>query len=273
MDVHSSTWRTRLGILVVHNDPVPEVEIWSMAPPGVTVHTARFESPKRPGIEYVGSPWGAMLEAPDVARGIEQLARLGTDAICLCFGSSSFFGGAEFDAGFAADATRAAGVPVFTAAQAMTAALRDLDVSNPLVVMPPWFTTPTYQATTAYLMRAGFGVAGLVGFELGEQWREMPAYEIFDAGGRWTVRPEDVHDQVRRGFPSAADGVLLPGSGFRSREAIEPLERDLGVPVVTSNQACMWQFLRISGSGAIVDGGGRLLRHVAASRSDRTTVH
>ncbi|HEX4705422.1 MAG TPA: hypothetical protein VH352_25070 [Pseudonocardiaceae bacterium] len=249
----------RLGILVIHNDPVVEAELWRMAPPGVTIHAARFESPTSTGAEYTGESWRAMIDSPDVHRGLVQLGQLGPSAICLCFGSASFFGGHGFDSGFTVAATElAGGVPVYTAAQAICAALAATGVRRPLVVMPPWFTAPTFAATRNYLAAAGYGVAGLLRFELDRAWDTVRQHQIFDRGGRFEVRPDDVCQQVVDGFPSDADGVLIPGSGFRSWEAIEPIERLLDVPVVTSNQACLWRLLDLAGVEPDVPGAGRI---------------
>jgi maleate cis-trans isomerase len=44
---------------------------------------------------------------------------------------------------------------------------------------------------------------------------------------------------------------------------IERLERDLGKPVVTSQQAALWRALRLSGLADPVPGFGRLLREPA----------
>ncbi|HEX5567913.1 MAG TPA: hypothetical protein VFY14_13470, partial [Streptomyces sp.] len=67
------SWVAQLGILVIHNDPVVEAELWAMAPAGVTVHTARFESPTSNGTEYTGTSWQEMIASPDVRRGLVQL--------------------------------------------------------------------------------------------------------------------------------------------------------------------------------------------------------
>lgn len=251
-------WAASLGILVIENDPVPEAEIWAMAPADVTVHAARFESPTRSGREYTGSTWHEAVEAPDMARGLEQLGHLGVSAIGLCFGSGSFFGGRAFDDAFARQASaKATGTRVVTAARAIVAGLRATGVANPLVVMPPWFTRPTFEATERYLAEAGLGCAGLLPFELGAAWDGVEAHRLFDRGGRWEVLPDELHDRVLDGFPADADGVLVPGSGFRSREAVVPLERELGVPVVTSNQAVLWACLHLAGVGGD-PGHGRL---------------
>jgi maleate isomerase len=261
----TQTWLAQLGILVIHNDPVVEAELWAMAPPGVTVHAARFESPTSTGAEYTGESWRHMIDSPDVSRGLAQLGQLGVSAICLCFGSASFFGGTEFDQGFAAEASRIAGTTtVYTAGQSMCAALAASGVRAPLVVMPPWFTQPTFDATRSYLTSAGFTVVDLLQFQLGGHWDSVARHRIFDRGGRWEVRPDEVCRHVIEHFPDEADGVLIPGGGFRSREAIEPLERQLGVPVITSNQACLWRLMELTGIRAEIPDGGSLFTRLRA---------
>ncbi|MGZ3147176.1 maleate cis-trans isomerase family protein [Lentzea chajnantorensis] len=257
--MRAQAWTARLGVLVVHNDPVVEAELWSMAPPGVTVHTARFESPTSTGAEYTSESWERVVSSPDVRRGLVQLGELGVSAICLCFGSASFFGGLEFDTGFtAAAAELTGGTPVYTAGQAIRAALTTLGVRRPMVLAPPWFTAPTFAAAESYLTAAGFEPAALVPFRLGERWDGVERHRLFDRGGRWDVHPAEVCRQAAAAFPAHADGLLLPGSGFRSWEAVEELERRLGVPVVTSNQACLWRLLDLTGLDARVPGGGLL---------------
>ncbi|MFE4972944.1 hypothetical protein ACFRAR_12610 [Kitasatospora sp. NPDC056651] len=250
----------RLGILVIHNDPVPETEIWRMAPEGVSVHTARFECPRPDDTEYVGSPAGALANAPDVVRGLDHLGRLGAHSVALCFGSSSFFGGPAFDTEFVeAAGAHARGVPVYTAATAITAALRASGVRRPLLVMPPWFTEPTFRAAADYLGEVGIRQTRMVQFALGPEWDGVARYNAFDEGAHWTIDPAEVHQQVVKAFHDPdlprPDSVLVPGSGFPARAAVVPLERELGVPVITSNQAVLWYGLRRAATGAAPDAG------------------
>ena len=45
-------------------------------------------------------------------------------------------------------------------------------------------------------------------------------------------------------FMEEADAVFISCTNFRTFEIIESLEQDLGIPVVTSNQASLWLALR-----------------------------
>src|SRR6266481_6205985 len=51
-----------------------------------------------------------------------------------------------------------------------------------------------------------------------------------------------------------ADAVLLSGTGLPTIGVIEVLERDLGKPVVSSNQAALWRALRLAGVRESISG-------------------
>ncbi len=57
-----------------------------------------------------------------------------------------------------------------------------------------------------------------------------------------------------------ADAIFLPSPHWPVIEAIEPLERELGVTVMAASQACVWDALRLTGVSDRIDGYGRLLR-------------
>ena len=59
-----------------------------------------------------------------------------------------------------------------------------------------------------------------------------------------------------------ADAVLLSGTGLPTVGVLEMLERDLGKPVISSNQASLWRALRMAGVREPVAGFGRLLTAV-----------
>ena len=57
-----------------------------------------------------------------------------------------------------------------------------------------------------------------------------------------------------------ADGIFISCGNLRTFEAIEPLEKEFGIPVVTSNQAGLWQALRVAQIDDQLANLGRLLR-------------
>lgn len=56
-----------------------------------------------------------------------------------------------------------------------------------------------------------------------------------------------------------ADCVFLSCTDFRTVEILEPLEDCLGKPVISSNQASLWEALRIDEQGISISGFGSLL--------------
>jgi maleate isomerase len=57
-----------------------------------------------------------------------------------------------------------------------------------------------------------------------------------------------------------ADAIFISCGALRSVEIIDALEERTGKPVVTSNQAMLWDCLRLAGVNDRMDGLGRLFR-------------
>jgi maleate isomerase len=69
-----------------------------------------------------------------------------------------------------------------------------------------------------------------------------------------------LYQQIVKADLGHADAILICGTGFRSVSIIEDLEEKRGLPVVTANQASLWNCLRLSGVNDKILGYGRLLR-------------
>jgi maleate isomerase len=81
-----------------------------------------------------------------------------------------------------------------------------------------------------YLSETGYTVLHELGLAL-----ETHAYA--------SVTPEEWKAIVKENSRADADGYFLSCTNTRMIEAIEDLERDLGKPVVNSNQATLWACL------------------------------
>ena len=245
-------------MLIVQDEPIPEAEWWAMAPPGVSIHAARVGAP---------SPWAraplddptALELAPDLERGARQLGMMQLGAITVGHSSSSVVGGKGWDEAVVAGLSQLTGsVPVTTNGLDCLAALRALGIQRPFLFLPPWYSDAVVEAGRRYLSDWGLPPAGQQRFDPGPGYRDLPPPEVHRQGGVSDQDPEPLYQQVRRGCPEAADGVLIAGTGFRAVAVIEALEQDLGRPVVTANQASLWNCLRIAGVRAPVEGYGRL---------------
>lgn len=251
--------RARIGILVNHNDAVPESELWAMAPDAVTIHTARFRGPRSTGAEYPEDSAAILASSPEIQTGIGHLSRMRLAAICLCFSTPSYMATPGFDALLIKALLPESSIPMTTAAQATTEAMRALGIVRPFLVAPPWFDDGLLDAIGRHVGLLGLDVSGVLRLRLGAAWRGVKPFEIYDAGGQWEVDPADTYHQVREALPTRCDGVVIVGNGLRSVESIAWLEVDTGLPVITANQASLWHCLAIAGVHAGRPGFGRLL--------------
>ena len=122
----------RIGVLTPDFDPVPESELWAMAPHGVSIHASRVAWNRDPR---------AFAEPPHVDNATEQLVGLAPRAIIYAFTSSSYALGAEADGPLRARLEkRGGGVPVVLTCQAVTEALRFLAAHRVALIHPPWFS-------------------------------------------------------------------------------------------------------------------------------------
>lgn len=229
----------RLGALVIHNDPVPEVELWGERPPDVTIHTARFDTPRDAGEEFLGRSVARLVEGTGLRRAAEHLADLGAHAIGYCFTSSSVFGGDGFDDELErALAAATDGVPAVTSGRALRDEVRARRGQRFLVVVPPWFSDATVDALVRYLDLAERR-ARILRYELDAAWSHIARPDLFDAGARHAVTAEALVEQVARACPDDVDAVLVPGGGMRSLDAQRVLRSRFGLPTVSANGALL----------------------------------
>ena len=74
------------------------------------------------------------------------------------------------------------------------------------------------------------------------------------------IEPQRWYDEALSMRDPRADAYFLSCTTIRTAEMIEPLERALGKPVITSNQVAAWQALREQGITDQIAGFGSLFR-------------
>jgi maleate isomerase len=126
--------------------------------------------------------------------------------------------------------------------------LRTLGITRPAIATS--YLADIDARLVQVLEQSGFKVAAI---------RGMGFKRSIDMG---KVQPDETFRLAREVVRSApeADGILVSCGNLRSFEAIEPLESDTGLPVVTSNQAGLWQALRMAGITDRLAHLGRLLK-------------
>jgi maleate isomerase len=224
--------KARIGVIVPHMEVVAESEFAALAPPGVTVHTARV--PLGPvGSRQTGGkvdPFDIVrgfANRPDVDRAAMMLGAAPIDVVVFAFTSSSYLNGAEGDAALRRRLEEATGgAPVVVQGTATVAALRAVGAKRLVLVHPPWWPPALDEASAAFFEGQGFEVASSSRAPIESAQGEVDARELAD----WVAG--HVTDQ--------ADTVFFGGSGLRTIGIIADLEERLALSVVSANQAAFW---------------------------------
>ena len=238
--------RARIGILVPPGNPTVEPELYRMVPDGVSLHFARLQSPTpdgpaggAAGMEERTRAYREGLDGPTAALGQVRPA-----VIVLAHTASSYAVGVGGEQPLVDRVTRLGGAPALLAAHAVRDALRHLGVSR-LALGTPYPESISRQGR-AYWEASGFQIVGY--------------HRLADVVDIYAESEERAQELARRADAPEAQAVLLSGTGLPTVAVLETLERLLGKPVISSNQACLWRALRLAGVPDAVPGFGRLLR-------------
>ncbi len=234
-------WRGRIGLILPADNAVVEADFARRLPDGVSSLAVRLSSgDKRDEMPVEGVRFARFLTEADAG------------AVGYMCAASSFLLGPDGNADLCEKLTDAtAGLPSFTASTAMVDALRHLGVSRVSVLSPHPPTIAEHLG--GYLEASGFAVAGLTALDMG----------LRQINSKY---PGDVYRYVQQMDHSGADAIFIAATNFRALEVIDMIERDFGLPVVTSNQVALWAGLRAIGVTDPVPNAGRLLAAGAPRR-------
>jgi len=212
-----------------------DYEIQLMAPEGVHFLTTRMPF-RRTGV----ADDLALAEGLEVHAGL--LADAAVDLIAFnCTAASMLLGPERVNERI----TAATGIASVTTIEAVLDALAHLGARRLLLLDP--YPQEVEDAEVAHLAAAGFEVVA----------RGGPACATPVEQG--SLPPEEWRRIALETDPRGADTVLISCAGAQVATSIAEIERTVGVPVVASNQALLWQVLRLLGLPASSPGYGRLL--------------
>ena len=235
-------WRGRLGLIVPSSNSTNEPEFYGTLPDGVSLHTARMKL-----ADVDAESLSAM--ADDVERCAEYLADADVDVVAYGCTTGSLVKGPGYDESLEERIEAVTGSRAVATAASVKRAFEALDVSSVAITTP--YVDDLNEREVEFLDAAGYQVTGIDGLGIGPNT------------GIGAQAPETAYERARAIDTGDADAVFVSCTNYRTFEAIAPLEADLGKPVVTSNQATLWDALSALGvdGGDAVAGLGRLFEH------------
>lgn len=239
-------WRARVGFIT----PSPGHEnncheFYLMAPDGMTIvlTSLRVTELTQEGYDSAVDRIGiAVAELDD--RGVDALVQAGVPLVVTK--------GWGFEAKLLAQIASQTAIPVATDIGACVKAMQNLCMRRVVMLTP--FDESMDRQLTDYVANAGIEVVATRSLWPSDESSMSRRYGVA------TMPLSTPYHAAKELFCSTprVDGIWITGALMPSVAIIDSLERDLGVPVVSSMQAMMWAGLGLAKVKAEVPGYGRL---------------
>jgi len=236
--------RGRIGLMVPSVNTVAEPEMNRMRPEGVTVHAARMFIP---GDMTTLDAFVRMCEegCQNARRAVETLSTAKVDAYAFAFTAGSFFRGAGWDEEVAKGIETHGHAPCVVTSTAAIHALRAYGIKRIAVASPYAVGNGLLKE---FLNQKGIEVVHMEGLTVSSAQEEG----IQGIGAFRSL--------VERVDRPGAEAIFVSCTNFATIAALDQLERSIGKPIISANQATFWAVLRKIGVQDKLMGFGRLLR-------------
>lgn len=232
-------WRAKIGYVLLATEQTIQDDVFALRPPGIGIHFARAAIPDSITNETLAA------QRDLLAPSAETLLPDGSlDVICYaCTSGSLVIGEDVVHRELLRGAPNAKATSIIAAVHK---ALRTLGARRLAVVTP--YLTEINEREADYMTQAGFEILSITGLNI-EKDSDMVR-----------VTPDFLRDFALSVDRPDADAIFISCGALRSLDVVEEIEQRLGKPVVTSNQAMIWDCLRLAGIEDRIDGYGRLFR-------------
>lgn len=220
-------YRARIGLIVPPTNTVNEAEWARTIPDGVTFHTVRM-----PLHADTVSSDGRKALIEDLVSRVNQLREARVDVVAYACTAGSMINPRQ---ALATEVESKTGVPCVTTAAAIVDALKRLGGLRISIATP--YHDALNRHETEFLGGNGIETASIRGLGLGA-----------NGPADWPLIAETpitaVEAHARRALVDGSDALLITCTDFPTLPFLARLEREIGIPVVTSNQATLWAALR-----------------------------
>jgi maleate cis-trans isomerase len=235
-------WRAVIGVIDIASSTTILPEYYRVVPAGVVPITARLVLPSGEATE---AALLEMTESPAVEAAAEQLACARPAVIAFACTTGSLLKGPGWDKVLRDRIEARTGIPATTTSTAALAAFEALGVRRLGIATP--YLDELNRRERDFFEALGYEVRGIRG--LG----------IRDDVAIGAQTPETAYRLAREVDGPDVECLFVSCTNFATLPVIAALEADTGKPVVTSNQATIWQSLRRAGVREPIRGVGRLL--------------
>ena len=241
MDQELMGWRARIGLIVPDSLIPTEPWFYRVRPKGVSFLTTRMSFGKKT------TPETLKKMKDHVLRGARELANAEVDVIGFCCTSGSFIEGVGYDQKIAQEIEQEVGIPATTTTSSFLEALTLLKIKSLILITP--YIMEINHIEKDFLEKMNFSVV------------EIGTLNKIDVIDYTNTTAGEIYRLTKNTFKknSSVDGIFISCMSMRAMYVIDTLEMDLGVPVVTSNQATLWKLLRLAGVKEKIEGYGKLL--------------
>lgn len=236
-------WRARIGVLVPSGIITIEPEFNMVVPEGVTCHYHRFRFLGGGENKAVLQDLTAAVEY--IAEASELITHVHPAAVVMTGTGVSFIGGYGYDQMLIKKMRERNGnLPTTTTSTSVIAALQRLGIKKVSIAMP--YIEEVAQAAVKFVEDNGIKVVKA-------KWLNKSGFDISMISGEELYRLAGEVDSPE------SEALFISCTALHTFEVIEKLECNLGKPVITSNQATIWNVLRLAGIDDKIDGYGQLL--------------
>jgi maleate isomerase len=240
----------RIGVLLPSSSTAQEWDIGRALPDHITLHVARMR------LNKVDAD-STLRVVQEIETESQKLADVDVDVIIFPATAPSSRNGPGYDQELIGRIEAASGKPATTASTALLEALRVLAIKQ-IVLGAPW-SAVVNQSVAAFLEASGVKVLAQEALGL---------VQNLEIG---LLDPQTAYDVGRRVDKPEADAVMLACGNWSTFAIVDRLERELGKPVLTTNQVTLWHALKIIGAPPL-DGPGVLLRQHLGDAAARASA-
>jgi len=215
--------RARIGFIIPSSNRMVEEQAWRHLPADIIPHITRLAMTNRHKV-----PLDQLI--PRIEQATQLLADSDCDVTVLQCTGTSMSGGVAMETKVLEAMEKASGRPALSAASSLMAAFATLKAKKLVFISET--RQNEHEDKLRFLHEAGYTILAdhAVGLSGSAEYCSAPPRLWFDEAMK--LRRDD------------ADAYFISCANIRSIDVIEDLEKELGRPVVTSNQAAFWCAMR-----------------------------